>query len=175
MKTSTRSELIDDAIEEIYEKPYESDLETIGDFISPHDEILIDKFDLPPTEAEVKLGYISGKKEDKPGYESEKEDEAYQRLIKSKKSACSVLEEVRDDDNDEKLIFQASCPISWSQAHRLAACTQARRTARIRQPDIFFRDPRASPGSLTRPGAYRPRVISPVFRQKLRFAIPNNP
>ncbi|KAD6455188.1 hypothetical protein E3N88_09894 [Mikania micrantha] len=92
MKTGTRSEYIDEAMEEIYENPYESDHEMIGDFISPHDEILTDKFDLSPPEAEVKLGYISGKKEDKPGYESEKEDEVYQRLlIKRKKSACFVL------------------------------------------------------------------------------------
>ncbi|KAD6455157.1 hypothetical protein E3N88_09863 [Mikania micrantha] len=113
MKTGTRSEYIDEAIEEdVYnigetsklpvgdktvafksslldggmktgtrsEKPYESDHEMIGDFISPHDEILTDKFDLSPPEAEVKLGYVS-----------EKEDKAYQRLIKSKKSACFVL------------------------------------------------------------------------------------
>ncbi|KAI3670969.1 hypothetical protein L1987_87614 [Smallanthus sonchifolius] len=109
MKSGTRSELVDEAMEEIYDKQYtcatddeimieESDpysyepeesynLESGGmskAFVGPALEKLA-----RPYEKEVEPGYKSGK-EDEPRYESEK-DEGYQRWLRNKKSACSVM------------------------------------------------------------------------------------
>ncbi|KAD6119528.1 hypothetical protein E3N88_10799 [Mikania micrantha] len=93
-------------------------------------------------------------------------------------SGCDLNVERPSNMRFERLkdeIFVGGVAAVEMKAHRLATCTQARRTARTKLTFQKLLYPRVSPRLIPRPEAYRLRAISSVLRRKLRFEIPDNP